>query len=222
MGSFVTTIEDYPYPYVIGKLCWEFPCVLPSDWEAQNLHGVTNVTTVADWKAALDVTVRKQGAFNLIFHPHGWIRSEQVVEFIDYAMSRYGKRVKFLTFREAQERLNKSLLAGHPLRRSNGRDNGVRLIDLNNDGYLDVIVGNEQLRRTRLWQPDRKQWLETVFPTRVITVDPNGNSREAGVKFGILHRDVCQHSNARTESQTGGLALRWREMAPKRTHCWSG
>src|SRR6266704_1728294 len=29
--SFATTIQDYPYPYVIGKLCWEFPCAVPSD-----------------------------------------------------------------------------------------------------------------------------------------------------------------------------------------------
>src|SRR5262249_48388737 len=36
--SFVNTIEDYPYPYVIGRLCWEFPCVTPSDWEANHLH----------------------------------------------------------------------------------------------------------------------------------------------------------------------------------------
>src|SRR5207244_3245126 len=28
--SFVTTIENYPYPYVIGKLCWEFPAMVPS------------------------------------------------------------------------------------------------------------------------------------------------------------------------------------------------
>jgi len=33
--SFVNTIDDYPYPYVIGKLCWEMPCVTPSDWQAQ-------------------------------------------------------------------------------------------------------------------------------------------------------------------------------------------
>jgi hypothetical protein len=33
--SFVNTIDDYPYPYVIGRLCWEFPCATPSDWEAQ-------------------------------------------------------------------------------------------------------------------------------------------------------------------------------------------
>ena len=33
--SFVNTIENYPYPYVIGRLCWEFPCIVPSDWEGQ-------------------------------------------------------------------------------------------------------------------------------------------------------------------------------------------
>src|SRR5687767_9239498 len=49
--SFVTTIEDHPYPYVIGKLCWEFPAMVPSDWEAQHLHGTNNPVTVADWKA---------------------------------------------------------------------------------------------------------------------------------------------------------------------------
>src|SRR5947207_1901300 len=58
--SFVNTIEDYPYPYVINKLCWEFPCVVPSDWEAQHLHKPNNPITVRDWKAALDCTVIKQ------------------------------------------------------------------------------------------------------------------------------------------------------------------
>src|SRR2546425_2583354 len=38
-------------PYVIGKLCWEFPCGLPSDWEAQNLHTNNNPRTVADWRS---------------------------------------------------------------------------------------------------------------------------------------------------------------------------
>ena len=40
--SFATTIEDYPYPYVIGKICWEFPGVVPSDWEAQHVQGANN------------------------------------------------------------------------------------------------------------------------------------------------------------------------------------
>jgi len=61
--SFVNTIENYPYPYVIGKLCWEFPCMTPSDWQAQHLHKSNNPQTVHDWKAALDCTVIKQGVF---------------------------------------------------------------------------------------------------------------------------------------------------------------
>lgn len=189
MRSFVTTIEDYPYPYVIGRLCWEFPAMVPSDWEAHNLHGSTNPVTVADWKTALDVVVVKQGIFNCIFHPHGWIRSEQVVEFIDYAVRKYGKRIKFLTFREAQERIDKNLLMNLPLRAANGQDNGVRLLDLNNDGYLDVVLGNAQISRTRLWQPQQNQWVETSFPTLLMATDREGQILETGVKFGGIRPD---------------------------------
>jgi len=67
-----------------------------------------------------------------------------MVEFIDYAVTTYGKRVKFLNFREALERVNANLLAGEAVRSSNGQDNGVRLIDLNNDGFVDVLIGNEK------------------------------------------------------------------------------
>src|SRR5262249_19712039 len=151
--SFVNTIEDYPYPYVFGRLCWEFPCAVPSDWEAQYYHGSNNPVTVRDWKAALDATVLKQGVFTMVFHPHGWIKNEQLVELIDYAVAKHGKKVKFLTFREALERLNKNLLSGQPLRKTDGRDNGVRLIDLDNDGFLDVVIGNDKVRQTRLWSP---------------------------------------------------------------------
>jgi hypothetical protein len=48
--SFVTTVEDYSYPYVIGRLCWEFPIVVPSDWSAQHLQKPDNPRTVADFK----------------------------------------------------------------------------------------------------------------------------------------------------------------------------
>ncbi len=58
--SFVNTIEDYPYPYVIGKLCWQFPCVVPSDWSAQHVQKPNNPDTVRDLKLALDACVIKQ------------------------------------------------------------------------------------------------------------------------------------------------------------------
>lgn len=182
LEHFATTIEDYPYPYVIGKLGWEFPAMVPSDWEAFNLHGSTNATTLADWKAALDVTVIKQGVMTIIFHPHGWSSPEQFVEFIDYAVSRHGRKVKFLNFREAQARLDKNLLTGHPLRAPNGRDNGARLLDLNHDGFLDVVLGSSQRQLTRVWQPQSRSWIETNFLTFLTLT----NHAEAGVRFGVL------------------------------------
>ena len=104
--SFVNTIENYPYPYVIGNLCWEFPCIVPSDWEGQNIHKPNHPKTLEDLKAALDLVVHKQGVFNLVFHPHGWIENRQVVDLIDHAVKTHGTKVKFLNFREAQERLS--------------------------------------------------------------------------------------------------------------------
>ena len=199
--SFVNTIEDYPYPYVIGRLCWEFPCVVPSDWEANHYHKPNNPITVRDWQAALDAIVLKQGVFTMVFHPHGWIKSEQLIELIDYAVARYGKKVKFLTFREAQERLNKNLLAMQPLRHpETGEDNGVRLLDLNNDGFLDVVVGNGKSRQTRIWSPKSQSWSIAKFPVDLVMaiemhVAFDGNRQrtlqmvDQGVRFGVLRSD---------------------------------
>jgi putative membrane-bound dehydrogenase-like protein len=186
--SFVNTIEDYPYPYVIGRLCWQFPCVTPSDWQANHLHKPNNPHTVKDWKAALDCTVIKQGVFCLVFHPHGWIKSEQVVDLIDYAVARYGKKVKFLTFRQAQDRLNKNLLGGQPLRNpKTGKDNGVRLVDVNNDGYLDVVIGNAKVRQTRVWSSRRRSWRVGSFPRGLDEPDPGEAAR--GGRFGVFRPD---------------------------------
>lgn len=193
--TFVNRIDDYPYPYVISRLCWEFPCVAPSDWSAQHLQKPNNPLTVADLERAIDATVVKQGVFDLVFHPHGWIRAEQVNQLIDYAVEKYGKRVKFLTFRGALERLNKNLLAGQPLRDSfqhrrtreprSGFGNGVRLLDLNDDGFMDVIIGNANVQQTRVWLPKERRWLTGDFPIRLVSGVPDGAPQDAGAHFGI-------------------------------------
>ncbi|MCA1684917.1 MAG: FG-GAP-like repeat-containing protein, partial [Planctomycetia bacterium] len=166
--SFVNTIENYPYPYIIGKLCWEFPCMVPSDWEAQHVQKSNNPRTVDDLKAALDAVVLKQGVFDLVFHPHGWIKSEQVVELIDHAVKNHGKKVKFLNFREAQARLDRNLLGGQSLRRAQGGENGVRVLDLNNDGFMDVVVGNERASETRVWDPKARRWVVSPLPVKLV------------------------------------------------------
>ncbi len=186
--SFANTIENYPYPYPIGRLCWELPCVAPTDWSAQHVQESFNPRTVRDLQAALDAVVAKRGAYDLVFHPHGWIRNDQINEIVEHAVKKYGRKVKFLNFREVLERLNKNLLASQPLRAADGGDNGVRLIDLNNDGYLDVVIGNESLRQTRIWQPQKRRWAISDFPLALVTVE-KGQRRDAGARFGILHND---------------------------------
>jgi putative membrane-bound dehydrogenase-like protein len=200
--SFVNTIEDYPYPYVIGRLCWEFPCVTPSDWAAQNLHKPNNPRTVKDLQAALDAVVRMQGVYNLVFHPHGWIRPEQIIEIIDHAQRTHGSKVKFLTFKEAQERLNTHLLDGQPLRAADGGDNGVRVADLNHDGFMDVVISNEQVRQTRTWNPDRAAFDTSEFPFPIVT--KNGEETQlAGARFGVFHADGRASVVVQTESLSG-------------------
>ena len=175
--SFKTTIENYPFPYVINNLLWEMPFPAPSDWESHNIQGDFNPQFVEDWNKALDLTLAKRGIFNTVFHPHGWSSSTQLVAFVDHAVS-LGK-VKFLNYPEVQSRLNKNLLAGQPLRNAAGADNGVRLLDLNNDGFLDVVVGNNEMRRTRIWNDRQSRWTDTEFPALV-----------TNCVFGIVRNDA--------------------------------
>ena len=161
--SFVNRIDNYPYPYVIDRVCWEIPCMVPSDWEAQNLQQPFNPRTVADFQAAVDVAVRKQGAFSLVFHPHGWIRNDQIVELVDYAVRRYGNRVRFLNFHQVLQRLNHHLLADAPLRNDDGSARNVRMLDIDDDGIMDVVIPHADGRlTTRLWLPDQEVWHEST------------------------------------------------------------
>lgn len=170
LRNFGTYIENYPYPYVINGGCWEFPCVAPSDWEAFNVLDKANPLMIEDWKAALDAIVLKRGAFTLVFHPHGWSTPQQLVDFIDYAEAKYGKRVKFLNFAEAAERIAKidrapyskpSLKLPHAPLPELAKQPGTRFVDLNADGYDDLIVSNAREYGIYLFNPVEKknvQW----------------------------------------------------------------
>jgi putative membrane-bound dehydrogenase-like protein len=184
--AFTNTTEDYPYPYIIGGLCWEIPCTVPSDWEAQNLNKPNSDVSVADMKAAIDATVIKQGVYTLVFHPHGWIRNDQVVDLIDHTVAAYGSRVKFLNFRDALDRIEANVLGGHALRDAKGGDNGVRLFDVNRDGFQDVVIGNKSAQIARVWNPASSVWTEMAFPTAVVREDSHGNYHDAGLRFGVV------------------------------------
>ncbi len=184
-SSLLNTDENYPYPYVINRLCWEFPCIVPSDWEAQYVQKPYNPKTVEDMKAALDAVVLKQGVFNLVFHPHGWIKSEQVVELIDHAVAKHGKKVKFLNFREAQERLDKNLLAGQPLQSDRkGQDNGVRVLDVDNDGFMDVVHWQREQSMPRdagLGRLDKSNGKSSETPVVPVNLQRTTSSRRSAI-----------------------------------------
>ncbi len=186
LGDYAGSIADYPYPYVIGKLCWEFPCMVPSDFESSNLQGPNSPVMLEDWKAALDHVVEKQGVFTAVFHPHGWSDPQQWVDLIDYAEKTYGKRVKFLNFREALERLEKNALGGSSLRSANGMDNGVRLLDVNGDGFMDVVIGGPGKHVTRVWHPAENRWRDCPTPCPLAIDAAEGWRHTSGVTFGIM------------------------------------
>jgi len=200
---FVNYIENYPYPYVIGRLCWEIPSAIPDDWQGHNLQGPHHATTVRDMKAAIDATVAKRGTYVLTFHPGGWIRNDQVVEMVDHAVRDRAGKVKFLNFRDMHERLTKNALGGHPLRAADGGDNGVRLLDVNADGYMDAIVANDQVRQTRIWSPSTSQWRVADFPVAAVTVDEQGKRAETGVRFGVLRGGGFASMLVRNEKTAG-------------------
>lgn len=193
---FVNIIENYPYPFVIENLCWQFPCMVPSDWSANHLQKPNNPDTVRDLKRAIDITVKKQGVLNLVFHPHGWIKSEQVVDLIDHAVATHGRKVKFLNFHECLERLNKNLLGGRSLRDASGQDAGWRLVDLNRDGLMDVTLARSPgIRRT--WDPVSLRWTEAAVTAPVASEQLPGNlplpanttNLKAGLRFVDLNDD---------------------------------
>ncbi|HMF12456.1 MAG TPA: PVC-type heme-binding CxxCH protein, partial [Gemmataceae bacterium] len=169
--TFVNTIEDYPYPYVIGRTCWEFPCVTPSDWSAQHHHKQNaNPITLRDWQAALDCTVVKQGVFCLVFHPYEWSTPQMIVDLIDHAVAKHGKKVKFLNFRECLERLNKNLLTGHSLRNEKtGSTSGVLVEGRYGIGYVDVITPkSDDLLEARSWSPKLRQMYKQPFDSNAL------------------------------------------------------
>ncbi len=176
MTGFVNYIEDYPYPFTVGNLIWEVPFVYPNDYTGQALHGAQNPITIADFKAAVDATVAKKGAVSLCFHAGGWMRNEQMVEIVDHAARTHGRKVKFLTMREMDDRMVKHMLAGHPLRDTRGGDNGVRILDIDGDGYMDVVIGNARTRLSRIWDAKKQSWHEAPFPTLITPA----------LRFGIL------------------------------------
>ena len=195
--DFVNTITNYPYPYLIGKQHWQFPCTVPSDWEAQYLQGSNHPRTVEDLKAALDATVAKQGLFVLVFHPHGWIENTQVTELIDHAQRKHGSKLKFLNMPEVQARIDQHMLAGRPIRKPDGDPSSTRVLDLDSDGYMDVLYQEGDGTTALMWEPTTRTWqlrqqVTLVDEPPLLDLDFDGESDEpdnGALRFWDLDQD---------------------------------
>lgn len=201
--QWINYVENYPYPYVIGRLCWEVPVTVPGDWQGINLHKPCNPQTVRDMQAAIDAVVIKQGVYTLCFHPYNWLKPQQVVELLDHAAARHGSKVSFLQFHDVLERITRNALGGQALRDPAGQDNGVRLLDLDGDGFMDVVIGNRQVRQTRLWSPGTRRWVTGDFPVKLVRQAPDGQPGDAGVRFGILRPGGMASLLVRNEDVAG-------------------
>ncbi|HSG70924.1 MAG TPA: VCBS repeat-containing protein, partial [Planctomycetaceae bacterium] len=126
-------------------------------------------------------------------------------ELIDHAVEKHGKKVKFLTFREALDRINRNLLAGHSLRKEDGSDSLIRTIDLDNDGFLDVVIPESPEKLvTRVWNTNQNTWIQSELDhswKRVPGMVPDGN-----VQFGALSESgsVVMFSHSVDPSQKTG------------------
>lgn len=199
-------IYNYPYPILVAGVCWEVPMMV-SDHTAAEYRELYGNHTLRDWKAGLDAMMLKRGILSICFHASYRLQPEDHAALADYMHTKYGSRVLFLNFAEVQERINKNMLAGQPIRAANGQDNGVRVLDINGDGYLDVVIGNEHLMQTRIWDDAASAWKTTTFPTRLVDVANDGTRTDAGVRFGVVEGDAIML--VANENVRG--AWRWRD-----------
>ncbi|MEX2185909.1 MAG: PVC-type heme-binding CxxCH protein, partial [Pirellulales bacterium] len=210
--KYANYVANYPYPYVVSRLCWEIPIQMPGDHQAASYEPAFGHRTLTEWKAAIDVTVVKRGLMTLAFHPYGKTSNEDLLGLIDHVVDRYGKKVKFLSLRDVDELLIRNVLGGQALRASNGQDNGVRVLDVNDDGFIDVVIGNEHTRQTRIWSPKSGKWIVSGFPVMLVQVAPDGTRRDAGARFGVIDKSGLPVVIVRNESTAAAYAFdgeRW-------------
>src|SRR5262249_10009183 len=111
--------------------------------------------------------------FCLVFHPYDWSTPQMIVDLIDHATAKHGKKVKFLNFRECMERLNKNVLVGHPIRDVNTGEPGIGEIWKWNTGtHVSVLIykDTEQSGEFRAWDTDsggRPSWRRFNVPPSV-------------------------------------------------------
>ena len=73
---------------------------------------------------------------------------------------------------------------------------------------MDVVIGNERVRQTRLWKPDNNTWQAGDFALQLVDLDKQGRRQDAGVRFGVVREDGAVSILAANEHGRHGLTFR--------------
>jgi YD repeat-containing protein len=74
-----------------------------------------------------------------------------------------------------------------PLSNITGADFGVRLLDVNNDGFAEIIQGRAATGEKKLWLNNHDAWALSNWTLPVYIVDSAGN--DSGVRFADINND---------------------------------
>jgi len=73
---------------------------------------------------------------------------------------------------------------------SNGEDYGIRLVDLNNDGLIDILQGRQNSNEKTAWLNNRTSWIN-VSPLYTVPVEfvTGATGTDTGLRIGDLNND---------------------------------
>ena len=89
----------------------------------------------------------------------------------------------------------------------------MRVLDVNNDGYMDVLIGRaepgqeQRSSLTRIWRPSEKTWDAAAAPFSLLDRQADGTVTESHVSFGILQENG--YATAIQLSNSGEAVSRW-------------
>src|SRR5256712_10120723 len=71
----------------------------------------------------------------------------------------------------------------------NGRDRGVRLRDVDNDGRCELVIGNESQNAVFAWSDEDKSWKKAPFALPEGTSIVDGSGHDNGLRFVDINGD---------------------------------
>jgi hypothetical protein len=83
----------------------------------------------------------------------------------------------------------------------------VRVLDLDADGFMDVVIGAVNRRVTRTWRPREQRWQEGTTPVLIATPVKDDGQVDEAVRFGVV-RESGTATMLVKAGQTGAWTFR--------------